>query len=148
MNKILAVALSIALAGCDAPFWVKQTREDQQIARQEAIRAREKETWRAEESRRLLALCLDIAKFEKQWNNFAAWSFDAQTGECSVSYKKPATDKKTEKECADLWLGGEGERVGDGPSGTASSGKQRLYYSCVAETFSREWNVLTTETSP
>lgn len=149
MSKVSVVAFAIALAACEAPFWVKEKREDRQIARQEAIRAQEHETWRAEERRRLLALCLDIAKFERQWANFDEWSYNVQTGGCTVWYKKTGAAKKTEKECADLWLNGKDERMGDGPSDKAPEVKQRLFYDCAAENFSKVWNVqLANETSP
>lgn len=141
MSRILVVGMATALFGCDAPFWEKHKREDAAIARQEAVRAKEHETWDAEETRRLLALCLDIAKFEKQWNNFAEWSFNRLTGGCTVSYKKPAADKKTAKQCADEWLREKGERAGDEPSATAPEWKQTMYFTCTSETFSKTWNV-------
>lgn len=141
MNRLLVVGLAVVILGCDTPYWVKQKREDAQIARQDKIRAEEHQTWRAEERRRLLALCLDISKFERQWGNFASWSFDQDTGECEVSYKKTGAEKKTPKQCADEWLTEEGDRAGDGPSDTAKDWKRNMYFSCVAETFSRQWNV-------
>jgi hypothetical protein len=148
-KQAMVVALAIALCACDASPWAKwkDERRRQQAASDQA--AREHATWRAEESRRLLAVCLDIAKFEKQWSNFANWSFDEDTGGCSVEYKKPPAEKKTAKACADEWLTGKDERVRDIPSATAPSWKRPFYYDCVSDTFSRNWKVQAfTEPSP
>jgi hypothetical protein len=137
----IVVGLAIALSGCDDSPWAKRKREAEETRRQEVARDREHATWRAEESRRLLAVCLDVAKFEKQWNNFANWSFDEDTGGCTVEYKKPPAEQKSAKQCADEWLTDKGERIGDIPSATAPAWKRTFYRDCVSDTFSRSWNV-------
>ena len=142
MRKLLVASVAMGLFGCsNAPFWEKHKREDAEIARKEKVREKEHETWVAEERRRLLALCLDIAKFEKQWNNFVDWSFDRSSGDCTVSYKKPPTDMKTEKECADEILTVPSERDGDSPSVTAPKWTRTMFYNCTSAHFTREWSV-------
>ncbi len=142
MARILVLGMALAFAGChNAPYWEKHKREDAEIARQEALRAREHETWDSEERRRLLALCLDIAKFEKQWSNFAEWRFEPEGGRCTVSYKKTPGELKTRKQCADEMLSDPKERVGDEPSLTASDVTTFFYNQCTSENFSKTWYV-------
>ncbi|HVR72522.1 MAG TPA: hypothetical protein VMT87_16930 [Vicinamibacteria bacterium] len=140
-QTLLVVALAVAVAACDAPFWVKHNREDAELARQEVVRIQARQTSLAEESRRLLALCLDIAKLERQWKNYSGWTFDQASGACTVEYKKPPSDIKSKAACAAEWLKDEGARDGDAPSASASSLERVMYYDCVSETFSKVWNV-------
>jgi len=138
VKRAVVVLCTMVLWGCDAPYWVKQERED---ADRVKTRAEELRRWRAEEHRRQAALCLDIAKLEKQWNNFAEWAFVPSTGYCVITYKKTKIEQMSPRQCATEWLGGEGERDGTEPSASAPDWKKAAYLACISETFRKSWSV-------
>ena len=96
-------------------------------------KATEERRWNLEQSRQVLALCLDIARFEKQWNNYANWSFDRASGTCTVSYKKSPAEKTSPAECVSAFL----------PNGAkgASPEDREMYRECVSTFFERTWSV-------
>ena len=133
MSRTLVAGMVITQLACTPLFQGENKKDAAEVAREDAARAEGQQRWSAEESRRLLALCLDIAKFEKQWANYASWSFDYSAGTCTVEYKSPASEKKSVKECKELWLAGEGL--------PKTKLNRRFYSECVENHFSRDWDV-------